>query len=123
MSNARGRPRKAVPVEALLEMRLSGQPLRDIALCYGVNKDTVSEWIKMLKNSYLDGSLSGWPSGKFQSKEYYNALLSVRRFAGGGVKIPKWVPVDLRGEFRDMAREFGEFAAAAHCRSMKANVQ
>src|ERR1019366_8884893 len=111
-----------MPVETLLEMRLSGQPLRDIALCYGVNKDTVSEWIKSLRKSYLDGSFVGWPDGKFRAKKYYESVLCDARFMNAYIQIPKWVPADLRGEFYDMAREFGEFAAAAHCRTMKANV-
>ena len=118
----KGRPMKIVLVETLLEMRLAGKKIREIALCLGVNKDTISVRINRLKKAYLDGSLSGWPMGKFRSGEYYDCISNLR-YSNSEVQIPKWVPNDLRQEFFDIAREFGEFAAASHCRAMKANAQ
>jgi hypothetical protein len=123
MLKVRGRPPKIIPVEDLLEMRLARDSIREIALRMGVDRDTIYIRVNRLKNSFLDDSLSGWPEGKFRAKKYYDALFSDLRFGKRRVKIPKWVPDDLHVEFSDVAREFGEFAAAAHCRAMKANAQ
>src|ERR1019366_247799 len=123
MSSTRGRPRKFICVESLLEMRLSGNTLQEIASRNRVNIDTIGEHIKRLKKSFLDGSLSGWPGGKFRSDEYYKAICNYKHVANVGITIPKWIPAKMRNEWRDVAREFGEFAAAAHCRSMKADAQ
>ena len=112
-----------VCVESLLEMRLAGKTILEIAAHIGVNKDTISVRINRLKKSFLDGSLSGWPRGKYRSHEYYASVSRDLRFSGGLVQIPKWVPNDLMDDFYDTAREFGEFAAAAHCRAMKADAQ
>src|ERR1019366_490822 len=71
--STKGRPMKIVLVETLLDMRLAGKKIREIALCLGVNKDTISVRINRLKKSYLDGSLSGWPMGKFRSCKYYDS--------------------------------------------------
>src|ERR1017187_9140937 len=121
MSNSQGRPMSIVCVESLLEMRLAGKTIREIAEHIGVNKDTISVRINRLKKTFLDGSLSGWPGGKFRAKEYYASVSRDLRFSGEHlVQIPKWVPDDLMDDFYDTAREFGEFAAAAHCRAMKA---
>lgn len=38
--------------------------------------------------------------------------------------IPQWVhDAGLVEDFRDVKREFGEFAAASHCRRLKAEAQ
>jgi hypothetical protein len=36
------------------------------------------------------------------------------------VQVPKWVPDDLRGEYRDFAMEEGEEVAASRVRRLKA---
>jgi hypothetical protein len=104
-------------------MRLSGNTLQEIALHNSVNTDTIGECIKRLKKSFLDGSLSEWPCGKFRSDKYYKSICNDNHRVGVGMTIPKWIPAKMRNEWRDVAREFGEFAAAAHCRSMKADAQ
>lgn len=58
----------------------------------------------------------------------YSAAVAERRNQNiaflNAVRVPAWVHrVDLAADYRDTARDFGEEAAARHCRRLKAEME